>query len=357
MTKKPGEIPTYDSLEAWERDRRKRDQRSRPARTPRSPKIPKGIKLRGSSYYTRRREGGKIRWIRLGSDLEEAKRRHHEIRAGARVPQRMTLSSAAQQWLETYVSTTRTAKNQRMAAVRVEKYLSPFMGHLLLSRVTPDDVRRYRVHLDKKSLTPNTVTHLLSDLRALLNWAEDSGHLDRSPFPKRVMPRVPETAPKGLSPAEVEQLVALPEPYGFTLRLLLGTGIRWSEACRAQASHVERGALVLEHTKSGRVRRVRLSQELLAEIGGRVGRLVPFADNNPGGFARAVRRMTNITGFHVHRTRHTFAMDWLAHKGSLAALQEILGHADLSTTAIYARVTQDLVDSESDAVAKRRRGA
>jgi site-specific recombinase XerD len=46
--------------------------------------------------------------------------------------------------------------------------------------MTSDDVRRYRVHLDKKGLKPATVMHLLSDLRALLNWAEDSGHIERS---------------------------------------------------------------------------------------------------------------------------------------------------------------------------------
>lgn len=83
---------------------------------------------------------------------------------------------------------------------------------------------------------------------------------------------------------------------------------------------------------------------------------MPFAENNPGGFGRAIRRMTDIEGFHVHRTRYTFAMDWLAHQGSLAALRELLGNAGLATTAIYAKVTQDLVDREAEAVAKRRKG-
>ena len=58
-----------------------------------------------------------------------------------------------------------------------------------------------------------------------------------------------------------------------------------------------------------------------------------------------------------HRTRHTYAIDWLVHRGSLAALQEMLGQADLSTTAIYTKVTQDLVDREAEAVSKRRKGA
>ena len=110
-----------------------------------------------------------------------------------------TVAEAAADWLETYISTTRTEKNQQMAAVRVETYLSPFMGHMVLSKVTPDDVRRYRTHLDKQKLKPNTVKHLLSDLRALLNWAEDSGKIDRSPFPKRVMPKVQESAPKAVA--------------------------------------------------------------------------------------------------------------------------------------------------------------
>jgi len=105
------------------------------------------------------------------------------------------------------------------------------------------------------------------------------------------------------------------------------------------------------------VRRVPLGSELLAEVRKRVGLLVPFASGNPGGFARTIRRMTGIEGFNVHRTRHTYAMDWLARGGSLAALQELLGHADLSTTAIYARVTQDLVDREHKRVEDNRRGA
>jgi integrase len=350
-----------DALEYFKQ--RDQHKNAKPQRSPRAPKVPAGIKKRGKNYYTRRRMGGRITWINLGADLEEAKRRQIEMNAerarGRPVlkVRSVTVAEAAKNWLETYVSTTRTEKNQKMAEVRVGTYLSPFMGHIVLGRMTPDDVRRYRAHLDKQGLKPNTVKHLLSDLRAMLSWAEDSGKIDRSPFPKRVMPKVKETAPKGLSTDDVARLVALPEPYGFTLRLLLGTGVRWSEACRAQADHVDRGKLVLEYTKSGRVRRVPLGRELLAEVKGRVGKLVPFAQNNPGGFARAVRRMTGIEGFHVHRTRHTYAMDWLAHGGSLAALQELLGHADLKTTAIYAKVNQDLVDREAEAVSNRRRGA
>jgi len=79
-----------------------------------------------------------------------------------------------------------------------------------------------------KTLSANTVARILSDLRAFLNWAADSGRIDRSPFPKHVMPRIPETLPKGFTDEERAALRALAEPYGFTLRFLLGTGLRRS---------------------------------------------------------------------------------------------------------------------------------
>lgn len=66
-----------------------------------------------------------------------------------------------------------------------------------------------------------------------------------------------------------------------------------------QASHVERGMLVVSHTKSGRVRRVPLSPALLSEIRDRVGLLVPFEENNPGTFARHVRRRSGVQRFHA----------------------------------------------------------
>ena len=73
--------------------------------------------------------------------------------------------------------------------------------------------------------------HILSDFRALLKWCEITGRVGRSPFVSRlVMPRIPEQAPKGLSPAEVTALTSLPGEYGWTWRFLIGTGLRWGEA-------------------------------------------------------------------------------------------------------------------------------
>jgi site-specific recombinase XerD len=50
-------------------------------------------------------------------------------------------------------------------------------------------------------------------------------------------------------------------------------------------------------------------------------------------------------------------MRWIADSGSLAVLQEVLGHRDLDTTQRYARVTEDLVRAEAKRIDDRRRGS
>lgn len=232
--------------------------------------------------------------------------------------------------------------------MRFIRYMVGFFGAERLCDLSGDRVRAYRQALERRwSLRPYTVTHVLSDLRCLLRWAVSAGLLERSPFPARVMPRIAEVPPRGFDEAEAARLVAVPGRAGFVLRLLLGTGLRWAEACRATRADVRGALLEVAGSKSGRLRRVPLSTGLRTEIAGHDGRLVPYAAGSPGSFSRTIRRRTGIADFHVHRCRHTFAMRWLADGGNLAVLQQILGHRELTTTMRYARVTDELIEREA----------
>jgi integrase len=314
------------------------------------PKLPKGMfKRKGRpGWYTRVYRNGGDRWVSLGTDYGLAQHKLRELQSGAAVMSRTTVLQAAERWLASYIETQRTETGRRTAAQRVRDFLDPFMGHMVLERVQGEDIRSYRLWLERKTrLSPTSIWHLLSDCRCLFRWCEDAGLLERSPFPRRVMPKLQERPPDRLSDEAADVLRALPEPHGFVCRLALGTGLRWAELCRAQASDVERGFLVVHHTKSRRVRRVPLSAELLAEVRNRVGRLVAFARLSPGSFAERVRRRTGIDDFHVHQMRHTFACQWLERGGSLPALQQILGHASIETTQRYARLTDEVVMREA----------
>jgi integrase len=273
------------------------------------PKLPVGIyRRRGRpGYYLRLYRGGKETRHALGEDYTKALEKADELRAthGTLPRCEVTVAQAATRWMETYVKMQRTEKGQRLAAQRVRDFLVPFMGSVVVHRVQGQDVREYRLWLERRTkLKLGTVGHVLSDCRCLLSWCEDAGLVERSPFPRRVMPRLQERPPDRVTDEEADSMRALPEPWGFVCRLGLGTGLRWGELCRAQASDVERGFLLVHHTKSRKVRRVPLADDLLAEVRSRVGRLVPFAERSPGSFAAAVRRHAGMPRFHVHQMRH-----------------------------------------------------
>ena len=257
-----------------------------------------------------------------------------------------TVAALARQWLVTYVATNRNSYGQRLAARRVEMYLAPGLGAKSIARVTRDDLRRYRLWLERHEISPQTVAHILSDARCFFAWAVDAGHIARCPVPRRLLPRIQERAPDRLSDCDVERLLAIPEPWAFVVRLGLGTGLRWGEMKRAAAADFAGGVLLVQHTKTGRVRRVPLPQSLAREIGDRSGLLLTER-LGADWFGEKVRRLSGVGTFHPHQLRHTFACRWLERGGSLVALQQILGHASITTTQRYARLGDAAVQEEA----------
>jgi len=310
------------------------------------PKLPSGIFRRAGrrGFYIRVYRDGTDRAIKAGDTVEEARTFKDRAKGSGVQPGRLTVKDAAKRWLSSALPLTRNPRGVTLARQRVENDLLPHLGARRLSLLSREDCRKYRMDLESRKPTrsPQTVAHILADLRAMLLWAVDAGLLDRSPFPRRILPRVKEKAPDRLTDEEALELVALPEPWGFYLRLLLGTGIRWGEAVRAEAQHIERGHLVLSQTKSGRVRRVPLSPELEREIKGRVGKLLHIVKAE----ALAKHGQEVVPRFHVHMTRHTFACRWLEAGGSVTALQEVLGHASVTTTQRYGRPSEESIRRE-----------
>jgi len=261
-----------------------------------------------------------------------------------------TVAAAANRWLVHYVATSRTPRDRRLAKVRIEKYLARFLGSMPLGRVSGDDLRQYRLWLEQpdRHISAQTVVHLLSDARCFLNWAVSEGLIDRSPLPRRLLPRIQERPPDRLTDNEVDALLRIEEPFRFVLRLGLATGLRWGELVAARSEHVielsQRHYLLVgagsTRTKSGRVRRVPIARDLAMGS----GRWVPFRDASV--FARSVRRRTGVDRFHVHMLRHTFATRFLEAGGSLPALQQILGHQSIETTQRYARLSDLAIHAE-----------
>jgi integrase len=310
------------------------------------PKLPKGMFKRGSSFYVRTYEGGTDRWKSLGSDYEVACRKLREIRLGVVEEKAYTVADAVEQFLKVYVPTHRSSYNIRHSESACRRYLIPFFGRYALAKVGKDDLRKYRLWLEQKDLSPQSVAHQLAEARCFFNWCLDCDLIDLYPIPRRLLPRIQERPPDRLSDEEVEKLVRIPEPYGFVVRLALGTGLRWGELTRLKSTDIRDGIVTVHHTKSRKVRRVPLPPELAEEVRTRVGRLVPYS--SPGQFNTRLRILSKVWRFHMHQCRHTFACRWLEQGGSLAALQQLLGHSSIVTTQRYARLMDEAVFAEAD---------
>lgn len=241
-----------------------------------------------------------------------------------------------------------------LAAQRVRDYLVAYFGDRSVHSLRSNDFRAYRLHLEAPGrLAPRTVRHVLTDLRTFLYWLVDSEILEKVPMPRRMMPRVQEALPDRLNDYEIRRVLDIPEPHAFVIRLALATGLRWGELCRAQASQVRGGMLEIVKTKSGRVRRIPLEPAILAEIEARAAygdRLVAYAEQGTSSFNKFVRRHSRVDRFHVHQLRHTFACRWIERGGSLPALQQVLGHASVTTTQHYAKLSDDHVRQEAERI-------
>jgi len=117
------------------------------------PRLPKGLFHREArGYYTRKRVNGKDRWVALGQDLEDAKRKLRELnRSGAVLATRATVNELAREWLAGRVAVRRTPEGLQKAESRVELYLGPFMGLKLVGKVTREDLWEYPRWLDART--------------------------------------------------------------------------------------------------------------------------------------------------------------------------------------------------------------
>jgi tyrosine recombinase XerC len=237
--------------------------------------------------------------------------------------------------------------------------------------ITPEKVdgwvaRAYLAHLLQKGLARSTVARKIAALRSFYRYMSRQGRLKSNPFSLVEVPRQRRRLPRFLYYPEVEALLAQPRADTLGLRdralleVLYATGARISEALGLNIGdlHLEEGYAVVRG-KGGKERLVLLgrkaSRALKAYLDHARGKLLAreateavFLNRNggrlsPRGARYLLARYLRSAGLDKrcspHSLRHSFATHLLENGADLRVVQELLGHARLSTTQVYTHVS------------------
>jgi integrase/recombinase XerC len=222
-------------------------------------------------------------------------------------------------------------------------------------------LRRYLASLGTRRLARATVARKAAALRCYFAWSQRQGHLAVDPARSLRAPTGQGRLPRVLSNGEMESLLgaegtsAIDQRDRAVLELLYAAGLRVSELCGLDRSGIDlRARTVTVLGKGAKERRVPIHDRATAALnawleGGRTEMAGPaeavFVNQRGSRLGpRDVRRILDrraISPTHPHALRHTFATHLLDGGADLRVVQELLGHASLSTTQIYTHVSKE----------------
>lgn len=232
-------------------------------------------------------------------------------------------------------------------------------------------VRRYTQSLTERGAAASSVTRALAALRALFRALVRAGVVDGNPAELAPGPRRPQTLPRVVKPDDAARLLdEIPADDDLLairdramLEIAYGCGLRAAELVRLDVADVHLDERALRATGKGeRTRTVPLGDPAAAAVRRWLARGRPaLVDPDPSGapetallVSRRGRRLSTSdvrrrmdrwvreaglpTDLHPHALRHSYATHLLDGGADLRSIQELLGHARLSTTQVYTRV-------------------
>lgn len=244
-----------------------------------------------------------------------------------------------------------------------------WLSDLTTADLTPETVRAHLAELGRLGEARSSVARKVSALRTFVRYLRREGHITHDPTRFAVSPKREQKLPAHLTEAEMARLLEQPdasEPLGrrdrAILELFYASGLRLSELESLDLDSVDLRGRMLRVMGKGRKERMlpfngaseRALRAWLVDRAAIIaaakpkGRGEPLFVNFRGTrltgrsidrlLRRYVRQFSPLVGISPHALRHSFATHLLQRGADLRAIQELLGHARISTTQRYTHV-------------------
>jgi integrase/recombinase XerD len=235
--------------------------------------------------------------------------------------------------------------------------------------IEPADLREFVFHLKDSGLSPSSIRRAVSSLRSYFAFLLEEGVLEVDPSERLEAPRAGRELPNVLSVEEIQRMLDSPHPDHpmfwrdrSILEVLYATGVRVSELRAMKLVHLDlKEGFCTVFGKGAKERIVPLGAPARRALERYLREVRPRLDSGKGrGHVFLNRQGTPLSRMAIwnlvrnaalgagisrtvspHTLRHTFATHLLEGGADLAAVQELLGHADISTTQIYTHIDRE----------------
>lgn len=258
-----------------------------------------------------------------------------------------------------------------------ERDLTAFISYISNLGITNiGQTNRYHItdylnHLQEQLRATTTISRNMASIRNFYQFLYREKHINQNPVIEMETPKIVKRLPKILSLHEVEKLLMQPndnDAYSLRdkamLELLYATGIRVSELINLKVTDINLSMGFIRCIgKGSKERIIPLGQKAIIALNSYLqqawGELAKGKDqeslffNHLGGklsrqgFWKIIKKHALHAGIHKnitpHTIRHSFATHLLENGADLRSVQEMLGHADISTTQIYTQVTKSRI--------------
>jgi len=241
--------------------------------------------------------------------------------------------------------------------------------YLPIEQTNRSHIIAYLMELKNKGRATSTISRNLASIRAFYQYLLRDRYIEKDPSENLESPKLDKRLPKILSIDQVERLLKMPDTKTYAgqrdkamLELLYATGIRVSELVSLNLDDLNlHMGFVKCFGKGAKERIVPLGNMAIQSIenyleNGRKNMLQKRVEENAlflnhhgrrltrQGFWKIIKKYAKIASIEVeitpHTLRHSFATHLLENGADLRSVQEMLGHADISTTQIYTHLTK-----------------